>query len=158
MRAGQGNRELYVYRGKWLNVEAVYVEVRNAHSTRLLAVGLHTRATDKLFKGRNLKHSSDKYLHWATDLTGNSSNSMDLAVILPLALLLFAQTLISLLLLAPRAVSKHVAQLVSLTRTSTVVSTVLYTTAAAVGAMTVSSIIQLLGVNKSLSAPQFGDR
>jgi hypothetical protein len=83
---------------------------------------------------------------------------MDLAVILPLAVLMLGQTLISLLLLAPKAISKQVAGLVSLTRSSTTVSTALFTIAAAVAAMTASSVIQLLGVSKTLKGAQFGDR
>ncbi|WIA15997.1 hypothetical protein OEZ85_012733 [Tetradesmus obliquus] len=46
----------------------------------------------------------------------------------------------------------------SLTRSSTTVSTALYTIAAAVAAMTASSVIQLLGVTKTLKGAQFGDR
>lgn len=83
---------------------------------------------------------------------------MDLAVILPLAVLMLGQTLLSLLLLAPKAISKQVAALMSLTRSSTTVSTALYTIAAAVAAMTASSVIQLLGVSKTLKGAQFGDR
>lgn len=83
---------------------------------------------------------------------------MDLAVILPLAVLMLGQTLLSLLLLAPKAISKQVAALMSLTRSSTTVSTALYTIAAAVAAMTTSSVIQLLGVSKTLKGAQFGDR
>lgn len=83
---------------------------------------------------------------------------MDLAVILPLAVLMLGQTLLSLLLLAPKAISKQVAALMSLTRSSTTVSTALYTIAAAVAVMTASSVIQLLGVTKTLKGAQFGDR
>jgi hypothetical protein len=83
---------------------------------------------------------------------------MDLAVILPLAALMLFQTLVSLLLLAPKAISKQAAALMSLTRSSTTVSTALFTIAAAVAAMTASSVIQLLGVSKTLQGAQFGDR
>jgi hypothetical protein len=83
---------------------------------------------------------------------------MDLAVILPLAALMLFQTIISLLLLAPKAISKQAAGLVSLTRSSTTVSTALFTIAAAVAAMTASSVIQLLGVSKTLQGAQFDDR
>jgi phage shock protein A len=83
---------------------------------------------------------------------------MDLAVILPLSALLALQLLGSLLLLSPRAISKHVASLLHLTRTSSAVSSVMYTVAVAVGAMTISSIVQLVGVNKSLDAQLAGDR
>eukprot|EP00775_Hariotina_reticulata_P003073 gene3073-3352_t len=83
---------------------------------------------------------------------------MDLAVILPLALLLLVQSLLSVLLLAPRSLSKHIASLLSLTRSSQVVSSVLYTVAVAVLAITASSVLQLLGVLNSLKSTQFGDR
>lgn len=65
------------------------------------------------------------------------------------------QVLIALLLLAPRAVSKHIAGLLHLTKTNTVGSTVVYTTAVALLAVTVSSLIQLLGIRKTMAAPQY---
>lgn len=83
---------------------------------------------------------------------------MDLAVILPLAVLLFTQVVVSALLLAPRALSKHIAMLVSATRTQQVASTVLYTVAVAVAAMTASSLIQLSQTLQSMHKQQFGDR
>lgn len=83
---------------------------------------------------------------------------MDLAVILPLSALLGIQLLASLLLLCPRAISKHVASLLHLTRTNSAVSSVLYTIAVAVGAMTISSGVQLSGINKSFDATLTGDR
>lgn len=83
---------------------------------------------------------------------------MDLAVILPLSALLALQLIISLLLLSPRAISKHVASLLHLTRTSSAVSSVMYTVAVAVGAMTISSAVQLVGVIKSLDSQLAGDR
>jgi hypothetical protein len=69
--------------------------------------------------------------------------------------LLKMQVLIALLLLAPRAVSKHVAGLMILTKTNTVGSTVVHTTAVALLAVTVSSLIQLLGITKTMAAPQY---
>ncbi|KAF6266012.1 hypothetical protein COO60DRAFT_1475167 [Scenedesmus sp. NREL 46B-D3] len=81
---------------------------------------------------------------------------MDLAVNLPLAALMLIQTLISLLLLAPKTISKQAAALMSLTRSSTTVSTALFTIAAAVAAMTASGVIQLLGVSKTLQGTQSG--
>lgn len=81
---------------------------------------------------------------------------MDLAIILPMSGLLALQLLISLLLLGPRAISKHVASLLHLSRTSTAVSTVLHTLAVGIGAMTVSSILQLVGVVKVLNEPMVG--
>lgn len=80
---------------------------------------------------------------------------MDLAVILPLAALLACQVLLALFLLAPRAVSKHVASLLVLTKTNTVCSTALHTTAVALLAITISSLIQLLGIRKTMAAPQY---
>lgn len=108
---------------------------------------------------------------------------MDLAVILPLAALLAfqvsfcvahpaalcvsvcspliphttlcLQVLVALLLLAPRALSKHVAGLLVLTKTNTVCSTALHTTAVALLAVTVSSLIQLLAIRNTMSAPQY---
>lgn len=83
---------------------------------------------------------------------------MDLAVILPMSALLVVQLLLALLLLSPRALSKHAAALLQFTRTSTAVSSVLYTVAVAVAAMAISSMVQLSGVSKSLKAPLTGDR
>lgn len=65
------------------------------------------------------------------------------------------QVLAALLLLAPRALSKHVAYLLALTKTNTVFSTVLYTTTVALLAVTVSSAIQLLGIRRTMAAPQY---
>lgn len=78
---------------------------------------------------------------------------MDLTVILPMSVLLGLQLIMSLLLLAPRAISRPVAALLQLTRTNSAVSSVLYTVAVAVTAMTISSVIQIQGVNKSLNEP-----
>jgi hypothetical protein len=65
------------------------------------------------------------------------------------------QVFLALLLLAPRAVSKHVASLMVLTKINTVCSTALHTTAVALLAITVSSLIQLLGIRKTMAAPQY---
>eukprot|EP00879_Flechtneria_rotunda_P010350 GHRR01010823.1.p1 GENE.GHRR01010823.1~~GHRR01010823.1.p1 ORF type:complete len:236 (+),score=62.90 GHRR01010823.1:125-832(+) len=82
---------------------------------------------------------------------------MDLAVVLPLACLFVIQTLLSLLLLCPRAISRHIAALMSLTRTNAAVTAVIYTVAVAVLTITASSVIQLVGVLSSLKAPQMGE-
>jgi hypothetical protein len=47
------------------------------------------------------------------------------------------------------------ANLLALTKTNTVFSTVLFTTAVALLAVTVSSAIQLLGIRKTMAAPQY---
>lgn len=65
------------------------------------------------------------------------------------------QAFTALLLLAPRAVSKHVAGLLALTKTHTVCSTVVYTTAVALLAVTLSSLVQLLGIRRTMAAPQY---
>lgn len=83
---------------------------------------------------------------------------MDLAVILPLAVVLFVQALLSVLLLCPRAVARHVARLLAITRTSAVVQAVVYTLVAAVSATTIASLIQLAGIANSMRAQQFADR
>ena len=80
---------------------------------------------------------------------------MDLAVILPLAALLIVQGLLSLALLAPRGLSKHAAALLAKTRVQPAQS-VVYTIAAAVFAMTLSSCVQLRS-NASSSSDTFGD-
>ncbi len=83
---------------------------------------------------------------------------MDLAVILPLSVLFCLQSLLSLLLLSPRALSKHIAGLLSLTYTNKVVNAVMHTVAVAISAMTISSLVQLLGVLASLNKVHHGDR
>jgi len=83
---------------------------------------------------------------------------MDLAVILPLAVLFFLQSFLALLLLAPRAISRHVATQWARTQNNTVVNAVTYTIAGLVGAMALSSLVQLMGVLGALKQTQFGDR
>ncbi len=82
---------------------------------------------------------------------------MDLAVVLPLAVLLFAQAFVSMLLLAPRAVSRFPAAVLATSR-GPAAQAVLYTLAVAVGAMTLSSLVQLISVLNTLRSTQFGDR
>lgn len=84
---------------------------------------------------------------------------MDLAVILPLTVLLVLQTLISLALLSPRALSKHAAALMALTKTNVTCQAVAYTLAGGVVAMAASSALQLFGVVNLMKANNvFGDR
>lgn len=83
---------------------------------------------------------------------------MDLAVLLPLALVFGLQSLISLSLLLPRAASKHVAALLASTIKNSVMQTVLLTLAAAVLAMTISSGVQLAFVLQNLHNLQRSDR
>ena len=80
---------------------------------------------------------------------------MDLAVILPLGILLALQGLLSLALLSPRGLSKHAAQLIAQTRKQPAQS-VVYTIAAAVFAMTLSSTIQL-SANSASAEKTFDD-
>jgi hypothetical protein len=80
---------------------------------------------------------------------------MDLAVILPLGILLALQGLLSLALLAPRGLSKRAAALLALTRKQPAQS-VVFTIAAAVFAMTLSSTIQL-SANSASFEKTFGD-
>lgn len=84
--------------------------------------------------------------------------AMDLAVILPLAVFQFVQTLLSLALLAPRAISRPAASLLALTRSSPVASAVMYSVVTMVAVMILASTIQLVGVSRSLAAPFLGDR
>jgi hypothetical protein len=83
---------------------------------------------------------------------------MDLAVTLPLAVLLALQCLTALGLLLPRAASKHVAGLLASINASTGTRSAVLTVAGAVAAMTVSACIQLVGVVDTLKGSQFGDR
>ncbi|GBF87441.1 hypothetical protein Rsub_00152 [Raphidocelis subcapitata] len=83
---------------------------------------------------------------------------MDLAVTLPLAVLLALQCLVSAGLLLPRAASKHVAGLLAGLNASTGARSALLTVAGAVAAMTLSACVQLVGVVDTLKGQQFGDR
>lgn len=84
---------------------------------------------------------------------------MDLAVILPLAVMLGLQALIGFLLLLPRSVSKPVASLLDAASANPGAKSAMLTVAGAVAAMTVSSLIQLMGVLDTLKkGSQFGDR
>lgn len=74
---------------------------------------------------------------------------------LPLAAVLAFQVLVALLLLAPRAVSKHVSSLLLITKSNQACSAVMYTTAAGLAAVTLSSLIQFLGIQQRMSAPQY---
>lgn len=84
---------------------------------------------------------------------------MDLAVLLPLAVMLLLQTLLALALLLPRAASKPVASLLSYANSNAAAKSALLTVSGAVAAMTISSLIQLLGVLETLKkGSQYGDR
>lgn len=84
---------------------------------------------------------------------------MDLAVLLPLAVMLALQAVIGLALLLPRAASAPVAKLLTAASGNAAAKSAVLTVAGAVGAMTVSSLIQLYGVMESLKkGSQYGDR
>jgi len=84
---------------------------------------------------------------------------MDLAVLLPLSLILALQCLIGIALLLPRAVSKPVASLLASLSSNTATKSALLTIAGAVAAMTLSAFIQLMSVLETLKqGRQLGDR
>ncbi|KAI8468588.1 MAG: hypothetical protein J3K34DRAFT_470679 [Monoraphidium minutum] len=75
---------------------------------------------------------------------------MDLAVILPLSVILALQALVALALLLPRAASRPVASLLSAIGGNTAAKSAALTVAGAIAAMAGSSLIQLVGVVKTL--------
>ncbi|KAI8462373.1 MAG: hypothetical protein J3K34DRAFT_527801 [Monoraphidium minutum] len=75
---------------------------------------------------------------------------MDLAVILPLSVILALQALVALALLLPRAASRPVASLLSAIGGNTAAKSAALSVAGAIAAMAGSSLIQLVGVVKTL--------
>lgn len=75
---------------------------------------------------------------------------MELAFTLPLFVLFAFQSAVSLSLLLPRAISKHVASLLKQTRTNTIVRTVLYTILVALVAITITCFYDITETFKEL--------